>query len=278
MKDTVILYHGSCLDGFGAAFAAYKKFGDAASYIAVYHNDAPPQGLEGKEVYILDFSYLKPVLLELEKKTKKLVVLDHHSGTQEAVEAVREHIFDNDRSGSGIAWGYFHPEVPLPRLLAYIQDNDLWRHSLPHHQEAGAYLTTAEFTFEEFEKLLTEFADDATFAKMLERGAIYGDYFGYVCRWILKQAQEVQFDDYKILAVNAPRLFRSEVGNLLAKQKGPFSIVWYPNQGKWHYSMRGDGSVDLAKLAEKYGGNGHHNAASFRRPMSEPFLFTPVQK
>lgn len=273
MKNTVVLYHGNCLDGFGAAYAAWKKLGDSASYQAVFHNEPPPNGLEDKEVFIVDFSYPKKELLALESRTKTLVVLDHHIGSKEAVEAAKQHLFDNDRSGSGIGWKYFHPNVPLPRMLAYIQDNDLWHNTLPHCQEVAAYLSTAEFDFKTFNDLAAQFEDGKVFESIVQKGAVYGEYYDHVCRWIAKQAEKVQLGEYTVLAVNAPRLFRSEVGHILAKELGPFSITWYVNEGKWHFSLRGDGSVDLSEIAKPYGGSGHHDAASFRLPLEAPFPF-----
>lgn len=272
-KDTVILYHGNCLDGFGAAYAAWKKFGDSASYIAVFHGDAPPAGLAGKEVYIADFSYPKEQLLELEKEAKRLVVLDHHAGAQAYVELVQEHIFDNDRSGSGIAWEYFNPNTPLPRLLTYIQDNDLWRHSLPQWREVGAYLSTVPLTLEVFDLLAATFANDAEFEKIIQKGAAFAEYRDHLCEKFVESAQEVQLDEFSVLATNAPRLFNSQVGNLLAQKHPPFGIVWYPGDDAWHFSLRGTGEVDLAALAQRRGGNGNHNTASFRIPFDQPFPF-----
>lgn len=273
-KNTVILYHGNCLDGFGAAYAAWKKFEDSATYIAVFHGDTHPQGLAGKEVYIADFSYPKEQLLELERQTKRLVVLDHHEGAREYVELVREYVFDNNRSGSGITWEYFNAGTPLPRLLAYIQDGDLWRHSLPNWREVGAYLSTVPFTFETFDTLATTFADDTQFEKIIQKGAAFAQYRDYLCEKFIESAQEVQFDEFSVLAVNAPRLFNSQVGNLLAQKHPPFAIVWYPHGDQWHFSLRGTGEVDLAAVAQRRGGNGHHNAASFRVPFGQPLPFS----
>lgn len=33
LKEIVIIYHAQCRDGLGSAYAAWKKFGDNASYI-----------------------------------------------------------------------------------------------------------------------------------------------------------------------------------------------------------------------------------------------------
>ncbi len=277
MKDIVILYHGSCPDGFAAAYAGWKKFGDTAEYIAVYHGDPVPEELAGKEVYIVDFSYPKEALLTLEASAKRLVVLDHHIGAKEAVESVREHIFDNDHSGAGIAWKYFHGDAKFPRILAYIEHNDLWKRELPHAKVIGAYLGTIPFEFISFDRLVEKGEDDALFLEMVAKGTSYRDYFDYVCTTLIDQAEEVLLDGHHVLATNAPRLFRSEVGHALAKKKAPFGIIYYPHHGAWHCSLRGDGSIDLSLLAQKYEGNGHHNAASFRVPLDGPLPFVFVK-
>ncbi|MDP4020753.1 MAG: hypothetical protein Q8P58_01800 [Candidatus Adlerbacteria bacterium] len=278
MKDIVILYHANCPDGFGGAYAAWKKFGNKAEYIAVYHGDPPPQGLEDKEVYIVDFSYPNGKLLEIEKNAKRLVVLDHHEGVEEEVNKVREYVYDASRSGTGIAWEYFHPGVPLPRLLAYIQDADLWKFERPHAKEVAAFVSSLKFDFKTFDPIVAKAETEEGFREIVEKGKAYREYFDYVCDKIIEQAEEVEFDGYKIYAVSAPRLFRSEVGNRLARMKGPFAVVWYPHHSKWHLSLRGDGSIDLSKLAQKYGGNGHPNAASIQLPLDTPLPFTFLKR
>jgi oligoribonuclease NrnB/cAMP/cGMP phosphodiesterase (DHH superfamily) len=275
MKDIVILYHGNCPDGFGGAYSAWKKFGDSAEYIAVYHADPPPN-LTDKEVYVVDFSYPEGKLLEIQKHNKRLVVLDHHEGAEESVREVTEHVFDKTRSGTGIAWEYFHPGEPLPRLLAYIQDNDLWKFERPHAKEVSAFVSSLKFEFEPFDPIVQKAETEEGFKDMVDKGRAYREYFEYVCDQIVATAQEIEFEGMRILATNSPRLFRSEVGHRLAKMKGPMAIVWYPHHGNWHFSLRGDGSIDLTKVAQKYGGNGHPNSASFQLPLGSPLPFTFV--
>ena len=270
MKNKILLYHADCPDGFGARFAFWKKYGEEMSYLPVKHGEPPPEGLEGKEVFIADFVYPKDILLDIERRAERLVVLDHHFAMREATESVKEHVFDNDRSGAGIAWGYVHPEVPLPRLIAYVQENDLWRSTLPHSREVASYLSTIPFDLAVWDRLMAEMDDDAAFQKIVEKGTAFREYQDHACAILAGYAEEVEFEGYRILTVNVPRLFRSEVGHLLADKKGPFAIVWYQTGGKKQFSIRGDGSVDCAAIAARYGGSGHHDAAGFRLPADAP--------
>jgi len=274
MKDIVVIYHAECPDGVGGAYAAYKKFGDSADYVGGYRGEPVPQGLTDKEVYCIDFTYDKDTMLSIEKEAKRLVVLDHHIGVKDAIEAVREHVFDNDRSGAGIAWGYFHPDTPLPKLLAYIQEIDLWRFALPNSKEVGAYLGTAELNFDSYDRLAPRFENDATFAEIVERGKAYDEYAEHLAQQAVDHAELAEFEGYKILTANSGRLLHSRIGNMMAKKHPPFSIVWYRHHGQWHFSLRGDGSVDLTKLAQKYGGNGHRNASGFTLPFDAKLPFT----
>ena len=60
----LILYHAHCADGFGAAFAAWKKLGSGADYVAVNHGDPPPP-VAGRDVVVLDFAYPRATTLAL---------------------------------------------------------------------------------------------------------------------------------------------------------------------------------------------------------------------
>jgi hypothetical protein len=84
MSQIFVLYHASCHDGFSAAYAAWKKFGESAKYIAVNDRINFPEYIpEGSEVYLLDFAFRKNVIDNLRTKVKKLVILDHHMTVQE---------------------------------------------------------------------------------------------------------------------------------------------------------------------------------------------------
>src|SRR3989338_9515798 len=50
---TAILYHANCPDGFGGAYAAWKKFGDSAEYIPVKHGKPIPENLTARSSILL---------------------------------------------------------------------------------------------------------------------------------------------------------------------------------------------------------------------------------
>ena len=42
LMKTLVLYHANCPDGFGAALAAWKHFGNEAEYVPVQYGKEPP--------------------------------------------------------------------------------------------------------------------------------------------------------------------------------------------------------------------------------------------
>ena len=87
MKPLVI-YHASCADGFGAAFAAWLKLGDEAEYLPMQYGKEFDADCQGREVYILDFSFPKLTMDRLFATAKRVVWLDHHASSRPIAEAL----------------------------------------------------------------------------------------------------------------------------------------------------------------------------------------------
>lgn len=276
-KKIAVLYHADCPDGFGGAYAAWKKFADGAEYIPVEHGLPPPKHLAGKEVYIIDFSYPAPILQEILASAQSLTVLDHHEGTKEAVESVPQHVYDDKRSGAVIAWQYFHSEASVPMLLTYVQEGDLYLFSIPNLRAVLAYCYTLPFTFENWDALAKRMEDASEVQKIAERGDIYVEYATMLKNQIADRAWLVSFEGHYVLAVDAPRAFGSDVGHMLAKRKPPFAMVIRAKRDGLRVSLRGDGSIDVSELARRHGGNGHPNAAAFSIPHETPLPFKAVE-
>lgn len=275
LKPTVILYHGHCPDGFASAYVAWKKFGDTASYVPVHHDLPAPSGLEHRDIYIIDFSYPKEVLLDIERKATSLVVLDHHKTAEDNVKAVKIHRFAKDQSGCGLAWDYLFPNTQTPKLISYVQEGDLNKSGLPHTHEILKVIYASPFTFEAFAKLESDLEDTALFQKYIEIGTYYSNYFKRTAEILAEDAELVTFEGHDVYAVNVPRIFKHEVAQLLWRKHGhPFAIVWYETvDGMKSVSMRSDNIFDVSDVAKKYGGGGHLGAAAFRVKASDPLPF-----
>lgn len=271
MEKTFILYHGSCPDGFGGAYSAWKKFGDTATYVPLKHNVPPPElPLDGAIVYFIDFCYTKEVMDTFVTRAGKVVVLDHHVGVQEITESMPEYVFDNDRSGATIAWSYFHPDTPVPTFLTYVQEGDLFKFDLPDTRPILTYAYSKPFEFSVWDTLVAEIESPEGRARVIEKGRIYSEYFLSIADNLIKEAVLVEFEGYTCYFVSATSQFGSEVGNRLAKMHPPLALVASVRDDSIRISLRSDGTVDVAEIARKYGGNGHKAASGFSIPFGAP--------
>jgi oligoribonuclease NrnB/cAMP/cGMP phosphodiesterase (DHH superfamily) len=195
-------------------------------------------------------------------------VLNHHEGTQAVVESMPEFVFDNNRSGATIAWGYFHPGEQVPQLLKYVEDDDLFRFAIPDTHAVISYIAIRPYTFENWEVLAEELEDPESREKFLSRVRAYGEYFELLAEFATEHVKPVKFEGYEVMFATAHpfKPMKSLVGSLLAKKHPPFALVVSAHPKGFGVSIRGDGSVDVSAIARKYGGNGHHNSAGFAIP------------
>ncbi len=279
MNRTVVFYHKGCPDGFGGAYAAWKKFGDAAEYVALARGGEPLQDVTGADVYFIDFILPQEEMDAVRAQAARLVALDHHAGVREVTESMPEFVFDNDRSGASIAWGYFHPETALPRLLAYVEDDDLFRFTLPDTRPVVSYLTTQPFTFESWDEIAALLESPAEAEPFLAKLRTYSEYFEILADLAVEHAKLVSFEGYEIYFATAHPMkpMKSLVGNLLARKHGPFALVVSAHPKGYGVSIRGDGSVDVSAIARKYGGNGHKDSSGFLIPAGTPVPWTLVE-
>lgn len=282
LKDVVVIYHANCNDGFGAAYAAWKKFGDQASYLPRHIKDRNqlPDGLAGKEIYILDYNYPASLMVKLRERNHKAIIIDHHASEQADILSLEGNVYDDKHSGAVLAWQYFHPTEPVPRLLLYIEDHDLWRCELPHNREFGAALSQYERDFETWDRLNHNLDDRVHFNKFISQGEVIARFEDKLVERILDFRERALFEDYEIYVLNAERIYRSILGNRLARLnekegRSPLAIIYYRYGGSVHCSLRGRGEVNTHEIAGRYGGGGHKHAASFDVPdfSDLPFKF-----
>lgn len=276
---TIVFYHGSCPDGFGGAYAAWKKFGDGAEYVPLSRGDDEIPDVTGADVFFIDFVYDKARMDEIAAKAKSLVALDHHAGVQAVTESFPGSVFDNDRSGATLAWHYFHPDELTPRLLSLVEDDDLFRFALPDTRPVIAYLSVKPYTFELWDEVRELLDHPEKSEAFLGKVRTYAEYFELLATLAVDHAKLVEFEGHQVYFATAHpfKPMKSLVGNLLAKKQGPFALVVAAHPKGFGVSIRGDGSIDVSAIAQKYGGNGHKSSSGFLIPAGGPMPWTIVE-
>lgn len=274
----VCFYHAGCPDGFGAAWAVRRAWGPDAEYRARGHDDPlQAETWAGCELVFVDIAPSNTALWSLASRAARIVVLDHHVSARDRYRTDADLAYELERrghrvhfdlahSGAVLAWQHFHPDAPLPRLLAYVEDQDLWRWQLPDSEAVNAAIGSHPRRFETWDRL----ADESIDRLVAEGRPIVREHRSEVERALLS-AHSVAVGELRLEAVNA--LFqRSSIGHELAKRAAYGShcgMVYRVIGRRVECSLYSLGDFDVAAIAADLGGGGHRNAAGFTVPVEE---------
>lgn len=283
MDKGICIYHGNCVDGFGAAWAFRhrlkkgdeSKFGnlkDWEFYPGTYGKEPPD--VKGRMVVILDFSYKKEVMQKLVEDSTYLLVLDHHESASIELEGLEDwasmagaghcrSLFDMDRSGAMLSWDWFHPRRLAPRLIEHIQDRDLWRFKLDGTRDINMALFSYPYDFELWDKLMVMPIID-----LINEGVAIGrkhdkdvaELLG-VCR------RRMVIGGVDVPVASLPYTLSSDAGHIMGKGE-KFAACYYDTPKSRCFSLRSapDG-MNVSEVARVYGGGGHRHAAGFEVPL-----------
>jgi oligoribonuclease NrnB/cAMP/cGMP phosphodiesterase (DHH superfamily) len=269
--NPLVIYHDKCADGFAAALAAWLFFEGRGEYLGVGHgkiqqvSELPP--LAGRPVYILDFSFSEEILQGIDDAASKLVMLDHHKSAADKLGAFQCRCgivhFDMSQSGAKLAWRFFQRDKPVPDLVRFVEDRDIWNWQFPESAAFLAALDMEPFDFPRWAEIAAFTPEQS--AAFRERGGAMNEKFMSLCHDIARNAMPISFNGENGLMVNCPGAFSSEVGDLLATQCGTYALLWnFSKDGIVKGSLRAVKPYNVIPLAESMGGGGHAQACGFK--------------
>lgn len=285
-KTICVLYDGHDNDGFGSAWATWKRFGAAAVYVPVRHGDPnpPAEAHAATMVYVLDFSYGIDRIADLAQSGVCVTLIDHHKTSRQvcdridamvaadpAKRAFLRYVHDTDKSAAVLTWEYMH-ETPPPMLLQYVQDRDLWKWELPHSRKYSAAISLVPKTFAAWDTLATSLDERRGSEVLAYNGGIVLDYERKQIDTLVAKADLTRIGGHEVYCVNTP-FHQSEVGEALCFKdtSRPFAATWFERgDGARVYSLRSRGEFDVSVLAGAFGGGGHPRAAGFVWPRESP--------
>jgi len=288
-----VVFHHPCMDGSGAALAAWLARGDLIEYIPMEHQitfaePAAEEQLRDKNIILVDTSFKKEQLQRIRHLARKVLILDHHESAMKSLAGEAGCIFDMNYSGAVLSWYYFNGlENPAPQFFELIQDRDLWRWQYKDLSEPVYYALIARYPQPDFR----------AFAKYLEPKALE-DLIAYGNKlipenekWCQEQAQHAKLciftppnstHKYRVICVevHGEKLVSELSAHLYKLHKVDFILLWYVNRfGEYKISFRNeDPTVNLADLATSLGGGGHPRAAGVVLDYSPWELLQPLDK
>jgi oligoribonuclease NrnB/cAMP/cGMP phosphodiesterase (DHH superfamily) len=271
LAGQLVLYHKSCYDGFASAWVLKRNHWPDAEYYPIQYSDPVPwEKIKGADVIFVDFSLKRPEMERAIGMASSCLVLDHHKSAQAELEGLPNCTFNMEKCGARLAWEYVADDAP-PWVINYIEDRDLWTFKEPFSREITMGIRSYPMDFEVWDRLA-----ERTPASLQDEGeAILRFQDQYIeaakgfCRFI-KRLDYEPFYNYTIPIVNAPYFGISDLLNAILEHEAtkedssPVAIAWFHRvDGKYQYSLRSIGNVDVSEFARKYGGGGHRNAAGF---------------
>ncbi len=214
----ICIYHGNCADGFGSAWVVRKALGNIEFYPGVYQN--PPPDVTNKEVILVDFSYKRPVIIEMAEQARRILILDHHQSAEIDLVDLPNNVtvkFDMNHSGSILTWNHFFPNEKPPQLLMHIEDRDLWKFELKNTRPIQANLFSYPYDFDIWDALMELPVD--IFVR--EGEAIERKHHKDIDELLTVTTREITIGGYKVPVANLPYTMSSDAGSKLSKGK-PF--------------------------------------------------------
>lgn len=216
----IVLYDSTTMDGFGAGFCAWLKFGDKAEYVT---------SLTGVDCSQQD------------------VYLFGRSDNLEALKGVAKSVTRLDPSNCRLAWEHFFtPELPM--LIAHIDDRQ------------GKIAGTAEYlamldlmrpwTFDQWKAGITQTKED--YVQTIAQGRIAVVARQKVISEAMNNSRDCVICGQTGLSCNSP-VFVDDLANRLAVQGGTYGMVWcLQGDGLVRVELRGK---DASALARECGGD-----------------------
>ncbi|WP_167494357.1 DHHA1 domain-containing protein [Ectopseudomonas khazarica] len=280
---TLCIYHANCADGFGAAWVVRKALGaDNVDFHPGRYGEPAPE-VEGRDIILVDFSYKRDQLLQLAQAARSILIIDHHKSAAEdlaeipaapakysdwlAAQQPLGAVFDMQRSGAGLAWDYFYPFSPRPRVINHIEDRDLWRFALPGTKEIMAAVFSYGQDFDIWDGLMErvslELRDDGHSILRAHNKNVAD---------LVPNARRLTIGGHDVPALNCPHFMASAAGHVLA-QGEPFAACYSDTPKGRVFSLRSQPEgLDVSEIAKQYGGGGHRNAAGFTVPFDHELV------
>lgn len=304
----LVIYHGNCADGFTAAWAVHKRFGDRADYVAAMY-DTPPPDVAGRDVIMVDFCYPPDVLRAMSLCARSILVLDHHKSaaadvpretrtgsaflTCERLDAPEwttprtwEHIqscAEMDRCeniGRAIVYAFFDMERSGAGIAWDFFHPDTERPALVNHVEdrdlwrfalpGSREINAAIFSYPYVFDVWDALAESSPSFLRLQGDAIERKQQKDIAELVRVCIRRLTIAGHDVPVASLPYTLTSDAGALMARGE-PFAACYWDTAAGRTFSLRAEArGLDVSLIAAQYGGGDHAKAAGFRVPRDHP--------
>ena len=296
MKFNYIIYHKNCLDGF-TGFFLFKRLNlcDKNTFIFpdIPSAKSVPPNIKNKNIIIIDVAYSKEILEKIFQLANHVTFIDHHITVKDYSKILGDKynhqiVFNEKFSGCGLVWKYFYQGEKMPKFVKYIQDNDTGTWKIKYTREfiSAIQVNYKLVPYDDNIKIWEKMFDKKEIRNLIKLGIKYEEHKNYLLIQNSKRYSIESFpsetilnknnnlknllkypNKYKIIVHNGNCPSVSSLGDyFMTNMNCDFVWIWTLNLERKEIvvSLRSkDNGVDVSKIAECFGGGGHHSASAF---------------
>lgn len=275
MKDLCIYHNDE--DGVCSAAIVNLSVNDCDFYAINYGFNIPWNKIEKADrIFLLDFG-LQPFneqIKLLKMKGKKLIWIDHHkTALEDEIKSGQkfEGIREIGKAGCELTWEYFYPDTPMPKTVKMMGRYDVWdtyyhKDVMPFHY--GMLMKGYTPTDNIWKNLFNgdSYYEELDYDNILKIGRICQDYQMMRYSQFCKPYHFITcFEGLKFICCNSMNSNSNLFDGFFDENKMDAMLAFGWTGNTWTVSMYSNKKgIDVGKIAKKYGGGGHANAAGFQ--------------
>jgi oligoribonuclease NrnB/cAMP/cGMP phosphodiesterase (DHH superfamily) len=276
--NTLCLHHNDA-DGRACGAIVRRALGKEVILYEMDYGDSLPLELilVADHILIVDYSLPKDEM-EMLATYHKFTWIDHHKSALDEMDGSATTwagVRDTSEAACVLTWRYFYPDKPVPEAVTLIGDRDIWRWA---EKNTGAFNEGLyqHYTKPHNDDLWEPLLDDNTeiMDQMIEVGGLIREArLREIRRALARYSFTVNFEGYRTLVINLRgsgdigaqiRTMGYEIGYCYVDKVSDGQLMTF-------VALYSD-TVDVSKIALKFGGGGHAGAAGFHFQRGEtPF-------
>ncbi len=276
--NTLCIYHNDT-DGRASAAIVRRAVGPQVAMCEMKYGDSFPldEILYADHIIIVDFSLPKEDMQRL-AAYHQLTWIDHHKSALEEMSDISADwpgVRDTNEAACVLTWKYYFPDQPIPRAVILIGDRDIWRWA---EKETGAFneglyqLNSNPHNKKLWKPLLDD--KQALVDQIIERGSILREArLRNIQSATACYGFSINFEGHRTLAVNLRG--SGDLGEHIRNCGYEIAYCYIDNlvDGEMYtFVSLYSNQVDVAEIAQRFGGGGHRGAAGFHfKRESAPF-------
>lgn len=286
-EKVVCVYHSRDLDGLASGAVVKHHFPEAVLLGYDYGMDTEfiySAIDKDTTLFVVDVSFPKDVMLDLESKVFQFVWIDHHiSAMKDMAGHSISGIQNTEDSACKLAWEYFYGEDNTPPVIDLLSIYDSWKRAIVGEEMWNEVVMPFQYRMRGLvsspEDLIPYLAyEEENLDRIIDDGKTILKYVKNQNKKDVEGAFERIIDGHRAICMNTVNFNSMAFEDIWDENKYDIMVPFRFDGEKWAFSFYTDKTgIDCSRIAKKFGGGGHMKAAGCTvKTMEEVFRLSYV--